>query len=158
VSNNVFALLVAGGIGLAIAGALALRAHFADDAPLPEAAALAGFSGTGLTWIVALVLFNAAHTFFVEHAHYAAAILMFVCFWFVVIINAVEFGAQYGRLWIIDRYGLIALIMFADAAVLGVAGALGFHLWLIWLEGTQIGLFAVFWGIQSRELWGEGMR
>jgi hypothetical protein len=158
VSNNVFALLVVGGVALAIAAALALRAHFADDAPLPEPAALAGFAGAGLIWIVALVLFNAAHSFFVEHAHYTAAILMFVCFWFVVVINAVEYGARYGRVWIIDRYGLIALIMLADAAGLGIAGGLGFGHWLIWLEATQIGLFAVFWGIQSRELWGEGIR
>jgi hypothetical protein len=30
--------------------------------------------------------------------------------------------------------------------------------WVIWLETILISLFALFWALQTRELWGEGLR
>jgi hypothetical protein len=30
--------------------------------------------------------------------------------------------------------------------------------WVIWLESILISLFALFWAIQTRELWGDGLR
>jgi hypothetical protein len=57
-----------------------------------------------------------------------------------------------------NRYAWIALAMLGCAAASGLLGLLGFEHWLLVLEASLIGWFAVFWSVQTWELWDQGLR
>jgi hypothetical protein len=57
-----------------------------------------------------------------------------------------------------NRYATIATAMLASAVIIGIAPALGWDYWVIALESAFIALFAVFWIVQTIELWDDGLR
>lgn len=150
VDNNVAALLVAGAVGLAITVGVAVRhGDLRRDTVMSRlhrvgiavsAVLLAG----GLTW------FAGWPDGFVAHAHAVAAVGLFACIIGVVGLNAV---GPSGR-----RYLVVAVLMAVLGAGLVVSQWFGFEHWLLVAEATVIGLFAVFWLLQTDELWHEGVR
>jgi hypothetical protein len=151
VANNFTALLVVGLVVLGLAVFLALQ----DDAPRRVfvrygPAALAGLATT--------LVFELARTFFLGNAHITAAFLMFLCILAVVWINARGFKAKPPTESARNRYPVIFAAMVLAALVSGGAKLLGWDYSLLAIEIAWILLFAIFWGIQTRELWHEGLR
>jgi hypothetical protein len=161
VNNNMRALLLIVSIGLVVLlcqfiyGLVKIRTIRAapNENWLIAAARFLGYLMLFVTWTAVTVLFFKQYNWFRDHMHYIAAGTMFGAIFIVVLINAVRSKkAAYRR-----TYGLIA------AAMVGSAGFCFLHSdfdppwpklaswdqWLLWLEFSQIGLFSVFWLIQT---------
>ena len=88
---------------------------------------------------------------FERHAHYIAAIAMFVCFGGVVLLNDWLTPRSARKQW----YRLIWVLMAASGVVaIGLALA-DFRHTVFVLEAVEIVLFACFWVLQSVERWFE---
>lgn len=156
IANNVWALII-GGVGGLVATVLIARASGDALRPTrPVGAGLlisAGLLGLGTGW------FLLDRESFGCGAHFTAAIVMFVFIIAVVAWNAWSRAGEDVRRAGRTAYGVLAPAMILAAAALGVATWRG---WLpngvFWIELTLITLFAVFWALQSRELWDEGLR
>ncbi|MBB2986543.1 hypothetical protein [Terracoccus luteus] len=157
VSNNVGALLVMGTVALVVA-ALVFRREAANGQA--RRALGAGILVTAATIAVGAVAFFAARGPFLEYAHYVAAFAMFGPIVGVVVINARLFGeARVGpgassmevyR----NRYTVIAVLMVAALVLMyGWSLLVGWVHAVLWIEGVLITLFAVFWSVQTAELW-----
>jgi len=151
VANNVTALIVVGALGLVIAGVLLARAGPVLHVRIAYAAAV-------VIWAVTATVFLVARPFFTRTAHYAAAVLLFGCIVLVACSNARGYQRVTGAGSPRNRYAAIAAAMALSVIVFGLAGLLGWDYWLIALETALISLFAVFWVIQTVELWNEGLR
>jgi hypothetical protein len=156
VANNMTAVFVAGGLGLLTTLLIAARARRLG----PGLAVAAG------VWAVGLVWFVAARGLFLDFAHYTAAFGLFATMVGIVVSNSrglrrsrVRAGVAPRRRDLTNRYAAIAVAMVAATAVLGLLT------WLadwrhgpLWIEGVLIGLFALFWLIQTWDLWDQGLR
>ena len=161
IANNMLALFVVGAPCLLVTAVFVLRAWLsrADRNPmylLGLGVALAIFAG-GIVW------FFVDRAGFTENAHYAAAVVMFVCIVAVVVLNAKQFRRKEqpadARRAPANRYSLIALGMVVVPLVLFAWKQLfGWEHAVLWIEGVLISLFAIFWLIQTQELWNEGLR
>lgn len=130
--------------------------------------------GTGWVFCAAyaawLVL---AEEHFRRRAHLTSAILLFVCI--VVVTLATAYDRTVGRhdaeppatlahhlprrLWtsLGSRYGVIAALMVVGfLTCVGIRVATGWIHWFLVIEILMIVLFAVFWVLQTFELWDEG--
>jgi hypothetical protein len=154
VNNNVKSLLVAGIAGLFIAAIVATVVT-----RKATAVATAGAPGTRLALVGALLLlvlgliaFNTWNHFDTD-SHFVAAIAMFVFLAGAVGGNAWEHreGARQSYFW---PYLTIVVLMAAAAVVLVALSSDWRHVQLF-LEGTEITLFAAFWLVQTREHWHE---
>ena len=142
IANNVTALLSIGLVALMIlAWMIFLRRDSAPTVPI-----VVGYTIAVAVWFAALLVFVLDRGLFVRNAHYTAAVLMFVCMLAVV-------AKSPGR-----RYAVIAIAMVVSSLVILLLGYLGWDYWLLALESTLIALFAVFWAIQTDELWDQGLR
>lgn len=74
------------------------------------------------------------------------------------LINAVGYKEKTDATSVINRYGAVGGGMVVFAIVIAVAGLLGWEYWVLAIETTLIALFAIFWVIQTKELWHEGLR
>ena len=116
--------------------------------------------GAGVVWFVV------ARDGFVERGHDAAAIPMFLAIIAVVWLNArdVQAGVREGsvpsdRSRYVAMYRAIAIAMFAAlAATVAISLATGSTSLVLWVEVVLIALFAVFWVVQTTELWNRGLR
>jgi hypothetical protein len=159
VANNMTALLALGAIALVITVLLALASHEARPVWFGIAGALALWGGT-------VAVFEGDRGYFEGHAHYTAAIVMFVAIISVVSINALHFGQQQlaaddsaGRTAYANRYAVIAVAMLVSVGVvLTWKWTAGFRHWVLAIEAALISLFAVFWVVQTMELWHRGLR
>ena len=154
VDNNMKSLLVAGIAGLLVTAAIAIVVSRSA-----AAVAKVGASGTRLALlgamlllIVALVAFNIWNDFNTD-SHFVAAIAMFVFLAGAVGGNAWEHRDRAPRpyFWM---YAAIVASMSAAALIL-VALSSGWRHVQLFLEGTQITLFAAFWLVQTKEHWNE---
>jgi hypothetical protein len=109
-------------------------------------------------WLAALLVFELARDVFNHDAHYAAAVLMFACIIAVVVINAAEFKTHMSGSAFRNPYSPVAAGMGIAIVVIGGAGVLGWRHWTIAIETSLIVLFAVFWIVQTTELWHDGLR
>ncbi|MDP9094607.1 MAG: hypothetical protein M3N95_17135 [Actinomycetota bacterium] len=157
IANNVFALLAVGLLGLLITGGLLARRLLAQVS-LPVRPVMIGYGIAGAVWLAALLAFELTRGFFVHYAHYAAAILMFIFILVIVAINAIDYQAKSGAPSYRNRYAAVAYAMVLALVVIGIAGALGWAYWVLAIETSLIILFAVFWTIQTEELWEDGLR
>ncbi len=157
VTNNVFALLVTG------AAALLVAAYLSRHGPttMNRRAFAGGVCLSVLIYLVVAVTYVADRAFFVDVAHYGAAIPMFGCIVAVAVIDARLFGlgpdpTRRNRVWL-NRYALVAEGMVASI-VLGAAAHLlfGWEHWILAVEAALITLFALFWVLQTRQLWTTG--
>jgi uncharacterized membrane protein YidH (DUF202 family) len=167
IANNMLALFIVGGPCLAVTLVFVTRARLSRADPNPMY--LLGFA------VVAVVFGGGILWFFVDrggfngHAHYAAALVMFVCIVAVVLLNAEQFRrkqhrAEHHRAATkkpvpANRYSAIAIAMVVVPLVMWAWKALfGWDHAVLWIEGALITLFAIFWIIQTQELWNEGLR
>jgi hypothetical protein len=154
IRNNVGALLVVGVIGMLAVTLTAVR-----ESRTPEQPPWNGWRTRGLVaaW---LLLVGGGLWFFVDrssfdgHAHYAAAITLFVCLIVVVLINSIAFGrADQERkdgfvFW--NRYTLVALLMAGVfLAILLWHWTVGWDHWILGIEASLLALFVAFWLIQT---------
>lgn len=152
VANNVTALLVLGALALVITVALALATR-------ENRKVWSGIAGAMALWGLAVGVFEGDRAFFESHAHYTAAIVMFVAIIAVVGINAVHFGRRSGGSAYTNRYAVIAVSMVLSVlVVLTWKWTAGFQHWVLAIEAALITLFAVFWVTQTAELWSRGLR
>jgi hypothetical protein len=161
IANNMAALFLAGAIGIAIA--LGLAVH--DQRAKASADMTTRWLGIGAAAVVSLtgfIWFELDRPGFKTGAHYSAAIALFICIILVTIINAHE-AREPGRA---DRWKgyVYVYTLIAPAMVLSVVGIGLWNLVFGWshavfgIEGALITLFAIFWVVQTVELWGEGLR
>jgi hypothetical protein len=161
VDNNMLALFVVGVPCLVVTAVFVLRARLAraDWNPmylLGFVVALAIFGG-GLAW------FFLDRDGFIGNAHYAAAVVMFVCIIAVVLVNAEQFRRKERpadtRSAPANRYSALAVAMVVvPLALLAWKALFGWDHAVLWIEGALITLFAIFWIVQTQELWNEGLR
>jgi uncharacterized membrane protein YidH (DUF202 family) len=168
IANNMGALFVAGGVGLAITIGIAIAA-WRSTAKSPRRTSWDHRQTVGLA-LAALVLGGGIAWFswnrpgFEKGAHYTAAIALFVCIIGVAILNAKGFDrqrqvARRSRLPYANRYSFIAVGMVASAVGMGLwKWLVGWDHAILWIEGVLIAFFAAFWLIQTQELWHEGLR
>jgi len=161
IANNMGALFVAGGVGLAITLFIAVNARRAGTWDRRQTLGLvvaALVFGGGIAW------FSWNHDGFTSGAHYTAAIALFVCIIGVVVLNAKGYrrerlGTRSSRWAYANRYSVIAVGMVASAVGIGLwTWLVGWDHAVLWIEGVLIVLFAAFWLIQTEELWQEGLR
>lgn len=165
VANNMTALLVLAPACVLYVAVLQLLATRRGKA-LPQRAPVSVVLPAVLLWVSALTVFAWRREVFLDHGHAAAALLMFGCIVLVVALNGRAFvrkerrAGRTGRApgWA-NRYAVLAWLM-----VLGLAGMSGWHLlvgwdhWVFAVETTLLGLFLLFWTLQTEELWDEGLR
>ncbi len=116
--------------------------------------------GGGIVW------FFADRDSFIARGHDAAAIPMFLAIIAVVWLNArdVRRGMQQGslsadRTRYVTMYRVVAVSMLAAlAATVGLSLLTGSTSLVFWVEVALLVLFAVFWVIQTVELWERGLR
>ncbi|WP_426511727.1 hypothetical protein ACPPVO_14525 [Dactylosporangium sp. McL0621] len=141
VQNNMVALLVLGALGIAVTVVLAIGDRRALWGPIAVACAV---------YAAALATFLLSLDWFIDHAHFGAAIGLLVCIILVALVNRRRHSATPQAQARPDRYGLVAW------ALIGVA-LIGIPLWafgvisLFWLEIAVALLFAVFWTVQTVE-------
>lgn len=163
VANNMPALFLTGLVVGVVAVVLARREAGGVRLSTPDRL------GLGLTVVVlgsGVVWFLLARDSFLERGHDAAAIPMFLAIIAVVWLNArdVQEGMRQGtvpsgRGRYVATYRTIALTMLAAlAATVGISLATGSTSLVLWVEVVLITLFAVFWLVQTTELWNRGLR
>jgi hypothetical protein len=159
VYNNMTALFVLGGVGLALTAWLLWR-----DAARPRSSVV-GFSLGVALFVGAVLVFALGRGFFLRNAHYAAAVTMFAAILGVVVLNALGFhrkrvaeGREPAHPFT-NRYAVIAGAMLVGVGGIGAWDlTVGWDHAVLWIEGTLITLFAVFWVMQTEELWEGGVR
>ena len=173
VANNMRALFVTGiAVGIAVLW-IARHENRANDTTGDETnrESLSPQSRWGLAVSVAvlgggIVWFVADRDSFIARGHDAAAIPMFLAIIAVVWLNArdVRRGMQQGslsadRTRYVTMYRVVAVSMLAAlAATVGLSLLTGSTSLVFWVEVALLILFAVFWVIQTVELWERGLR
>lgn len=155
VANNVFALLCVGSVGLIIIAVMTVPRR----GQLPLHAKL-GYATAAVVWIAMGIFYAFDLEGFVGAAHYAAAVPMFVCIVAVVFVNAFGYKKKTRATTSVlrNRYAAVAVAMIVTSVLVGLGALLGWKHAVIVIEVDLIVLFAVFWIIQTVELWGEGLR
>jgi len=158
IANNLSALLIAGALALAFALWRALR-----EPPLRRAGVALALSIA--VWAAVLLVHEYAGDFFDRNAHGAAATAMFLCIIGVACINVREFRRLHRQRTYWNRYTPVAAAMVAVLAThlvtLIVHWITREELWshqTIVIESLLLLLFAVFWVMQTHELWDDGLR
>jgi hypothetical protein len=156
VANNVFALLIAGAVGLLVfaivVGWRSMRGHART-----ARTTVVAFAFAVLAEVAATFVFYTARSSWIAHAHTAAALTMFGCIFVVVSLNAAAHWD--GRRWLRNTYVAIASGMALALVVVGaVALATTWQHATLVIEGVFITLFAAFWSVQTHELWSAGLR
>ena len=156
IENNITALLVVGLAAFAFLAGLALwdRTHNATPRR-PGTVALVGYGVAVALWAGGGVVFLAARGWFVGHAHIWAAVAMFTCIIAVAVVNAFSFKRKQGDPDARNRYLWIGVLMPVSVVALLVFGG---KYDVLEAEAAAILLFAIFWAIQTQELWYEGLR
>lgn len=182
VENNMIALLVVGALGLLATGLFALRdresrqivdrsgnLRAAPNTPRKgsELKFWLGFGAALLLFALAAAAFWASTEWFIDHAHYIAAIGLFACIVVVAVVNARRHQARQrdavpggqpvrpvARTVSHYRYTFVASAM-VIVAVVGIVLMVVKVITLFWLEILVAALFAVFWMVQTVEQLGD---
>ena len=163
VANNMAALFVTGAVVGVAAVVIARRQGGVGGVSTADRL------GIALTLVVlggGVVWFFVARDAFVAHGHDASAIPMFLAIVGVVWLNArgvrtaVRQGsapATHGRYVAIYRT-IAAAMLVALVATVAINLATSSAQIVLWVEVVLITLFAVFWLVQTTELWNRGLR
>jgi len=156
IDNNVYALLIAGGLGLAFAAIIAL---FVDRKAFTDRQ----LRGTRRSLIAAFVALLAGWWLianwadFDTRAHGMAALLMFVGLIGAIIAKVVDHWDRRttpdGKKWI-RIYAAVAGLMILGGIFIAWSRALGDQT-VFALEAFEIALFACYWIAQTKENWDE---
>ena len=158
VSNNMTTLFALLAVAMLVAAVLLYKEKGSAKEWLLVAGGVAA-------WLGSLLVFDLDRDLFLRKAHYTAAVAMFACIVAVVLVNAFGFhdkeeaAGKDARHPLTNRYAMIAGLMIAGAGGIGVWDwTVGWDHAVLFIEGTLITLFAVFWLIQTEELWEGGVR
>lgn len=157
IENNITALLVVGlaaFLTLAVLALLAWRRRRESASP-PTTLALIGYGVAIALWIAGGLVFLEERDWLVGNGHLYAAFSMFGLIIIVAVLNAFDFMHKQGDPNAANRYLLIAIVM--PVSVLGL-WLFGGKYNVLEAEIAAIVLFAIFWAIQTQELWDEGLR
>lgn len=170
VANNVWALLVVGVLALGFVGYLIVGSWRGRDAAGRRALRpiLAGYAVAVVAVGVGAWVFAGRRDLLLDRGHDVAAVTMFIGIVVVVFANALHLGRRKaggsapGSVAAAARtpYAVIGVVMaltLAGVLVLAFTG-LGGPQFILWVEVVLIGEFAIFWVVQTRELWDEGLR
>lgn len=168
VANNVAALFVAVAVGTGMYLALGRwrrpqQAPVASEPSCAEAASLWKTIATALLriekWLpAALLALSIAGAplmlwdWFAQHAHVIAAVAMFLAITLVAIYHACYARAAV-RQHLARFYATIAALMLVTVVAGVVLLILGWHFGVITVELILILLFAVFWAVQTADVW-----
>lgn len=165
IANTMTAYLLVGAVAWVLASVVAWVSRDRVGARPVERLA---FLGIALVLLVgAGAWFWAGRDSFVELAHYAAAVPMFLCFVAVVVWSARRYGLSRSDEWeeddgplrYVNRYLSLAVIMVAGTAGMALVAVLtGWTHVVLAVEAWLILTFAVFWVLQTVELWDSGLR
>lgn len=150
ITNNVLALFVAGALAEAVRVYLARRETGEPVGGSARTVLLLGYA----VLLGFLVAYVAAPRFLADYGHSTAAVLMFAGIIVVVVLNASS-SRTVGNAAYVRRYHAVAVAMgLTLAVVIALHFALrGFTHTIIVAEVLLIGEFALFWAIQTAELW-----
>lgn len=159
VRNNVGVLLILGIVTFALAA-------FLDRGSGSGGTSRSRPSGLAMLASLAALLAGAVYFVgwpeaFLRNGHNLAAITLFVGVVLVVAVNAWGFARRSGGHGdYANRYAAVAVAMVVSALGIVAAGWLvdSFTQWVFWLEAVLIVEFAVFWAIQTHELWDTARR
>lgn len=165
VANNVTSLFVVAVLAMLVTGLIAW--HQARTREWTVASSV-GAALAGAILLVAAGFFWWDRAAFLQRGHYVAAIAMFVCIVLVVLLNAGAYGRQQeeshrpqplNKPASVNRYLAVAVAMVVSSVGMGLWRWLfGWEHAVLWIEATLITLFAVFWILQTRELWSRVRR
>lgn len=163
VANNMPALFVAG-VAVAVAAVVIARRQ-SGTAGLSTAdrrglALSLAVLGAGVVWFIV------ARDSFIAHGHDFSAIPMFLCIVAVVWLNArgVQRAVREGAAptthsrYVATYRGIALAMLVALVATVAINLATSSTTLVLWVEVVLISLFAVFWLVQTRELWNRGLR
>jgi hypothetical protein len=153
VANNVVALLTAGGVALLLMGGLGLAGRWERISRIGEI----GFGVIVVLFVVTVLAFALARAQFLAYGHDVAAVAMFAFIYANVWLNAVNFHfADRGR--VVNRYTVIGVLMTAAVVATVVLTVDHWPYAVLEIETSLIVLFALFWAMQTAELWNRGLR
>jgi uncharacterized membrane protein SirB2 len=150
IENNLIALLAVGLVGVIVFAWLWRKNPRRGQARI-------GYIVGALLWLGVALVFLLDRDVFADNAHDIAAYAMFICILGVVGFNAVGYRPALVKSPK-NPYTLVFVAMIVCVAVPLIAGLAGWDYWVIAVETSFIVVFAIFWGIQTRELWDEGLR
>jgi hypothetical protein len=162
IGNNVFALLAVEGAVLVTLAVLVRLDQRKDPAARPTTIAKLGYVVAVVQFLATVPVFWLRRAWLTDHGHDIAAVAMFGCILGNVWLNAVNlhFSGPTGSgprcRW--NRYTVIGGLMTLAVVVNLGLWAAGFHYWKLTVETSLISLFAVFWLLQTAELWDRGLR
>jgi hypothetical protein len=163
VDNNVFALLVVIGAMLALLPVFMWRSRTTrPQDPPPTAIETLGYAESVLLFVAVAAVFFVQPDVFDEYGHPVAAIAMFVFIFLNVVVNArniyVERRGTDAPVRRLNRYTWVAIAMLVSALGNWGLKRAGFDHWVLTIEASLITCFAVFWILQTWELWDKGLR
>jgi hypothetical protein len=154
IDNNIYALLIAGGIGLGVAAITAMVVNRSVRAPIER-----GERGTrvslAVTALVLVFTWWLIQTWddFTTQAHGIAAVLMFVFLVGAIIAKVIENWNERDTVWI-RVYMAVAALMILGGILIPTTRTFGDHT-VFALEAYEIAFFAVYWIVQTAENWDE---
>ena len=154
IDNNIYALLIAGAVGLGVAAITAMVVNRSVRAPIEQ-----GDRGTRVSLAVtALVLIFVWWLIqnwddFDTQAHGIAAVLMFVFLVGAIIAKVVEHWNERDKVWF-RVYTAVAALMILGGILIPTTRIFGEHT-VFALEAYEIAFFAVYWTVQTAENWNE---
>jgi hypothetical protein len=163
IDNNMTAFLGVGGIALAILGVVLLLGHRGTTRQRPTRTSVIGFVISVVLYIATTLVVLLAREWFTAYGHAVAAVAMFAFIFGNVWLNAINlYFTRRGTskpAGVFNGYTIIGLLM-ATATAISVVLRLVAHwdYWLLGIEASLITLFAIFWVMQTIELWNRGLR
>jgi hypothetical protein len=154
IHNNIYALLIAGAIGLGVAVILARVVDQSIRGTIEKVGAgtLLAVIGTGLMLLVAWALITWWRQFGIR-AHTDVAVLMFVFLIGAAASKAFDHHRK-GASRYVAIYSVVAVVMAAGGVAIFVLQIAGDYTVLV-VEAFEIVLFAVFWIVQTVDNWNE---
>jgi hypothetical protein len=156
VENNTVALLVVGGLGLLATVLFARKdARSGDPAGGSRRQLWWGVSAAFVVWAASGSVLWADNGWFIDNAHYLAALGLFLSLFVVAVANALRRqGALLRSPARFDRYAWLAWLMVVTGVIMG--GLVYFQvITLFWLEIVVVLLFVVLWMVQTVERMGD---
>lgn len=154
VDNNFYALLIAGGVGLAVAAGIAMVVNRSVRAPLAvgERGTRVSLAITGMLLFFGWWLIQNWDDFNIR-AHGYAAVLMFVFLVGAIVAKVVEHWNERDEVWF-WVYAAIAALMVLGGILIPTTRIFGDHT-VFALEAYEIAFFAIYWSVQTAENWNE---
>ena len=154
IGNNVFALLAIGLVVLAVLARPQRWRELRRRGSLLRQPAVYAYLAAWLVWITTALVLELARGSFDGYAHYVAATLMLLFIFAVVVLNAWAVRERPGA----NYYAAVAASIAVFSVGFGISTFAGWAYGILGLEISFLTLFAVFWVIQTKELWWEGVR